>query len=52
VLLIEGKKITEAQKFFGADPSRNNCRLLKSKVISSFYGIAEEFAKIKKYHNY
>ena len=52
VLLIEGKKITEAQKFFGVDPSHNNCQLLKSKKISSFCGTAEEFAKIKKYHNY
>jgi ubiquinone/menaquinone biosynthesis C-methylase UbiE len=52
VLLIEAKKLNQAKKIFGVDPSYNNCQILKSKKISSFCGTAENFAKIKKYHNY
>jgi 2-polyprenyl-3-methyl-5-hydroxy-6-metoxy-1,4-benzoquinol methylase len=52
VLLIEAKKLNQAKKILGVDPSYNNCQILKSKKISSFCGTAENFAKIKKYHNY
>jgi predicted RNA methylase len=36
VLLIEAKKLNQAKKILGVDPSYNNCQILKSKKIFIF----------------